>query len=134
MKNTQVIADRIKSQAKSKGLTVKLILESCELGVNTVTKMNNGTDIFSQNLLKIADYLDCSVDYLLGRTNNPNVMTDTYINGNNSVQAVKTGNVTINGNNAFSDKDIELLKKINALNLDDYVEMINIINKKIKEK
>ncbi|MDE6102752.1 MAG: helix-turn-helix transcriptional regulator [Ruminococcus sp.] len=25
-----------------------------------------------QNVTKIADYLDCSVDYLLGRTNNPN--------------------------------------------------------------
>lgn len=23
-------------------------------------------------IIKIADYLDCSVDYLLGRTNNPN--------------------------------------------------------------
>ena len=26
-----------------------------------------------QNLVKIADYLDCSVDYLLGRTDNPEV-------------------------------------------------------------
>lgn len=25
------------------------------------------------NLIKIADYLDCSVDYLLGRTDNPKV-------------------------------------------------------------
>lgn len=25
----------------------------------------------AQNLVKIADYLDCSVDYLLGRTDNP---------------------------------------------------------------
>ena len=25
-----------------------------------------------QNLVKIADYLDCSIDYLLGRTDNPN--------------------------------------------------------------
>lgn len=26
-----------------------------------------------QNLVKIADYLQCSVDYLLGRTDNPEV-------------------------------------------------------------
>lgn len=25
-----------------------------------------------ENITKIADYLDCSVDYLLGRTDNPN--------------------------------------------------------------
>ena len=29
--------------------------------------------ITSQNLELIADYLDCSVDYLLGRTDNPKV-------------------------------------------------------------
>lgn len=29
--------------------------------------------IASQNLELIADYLDCSVDYLLGRTDNPEV-------------------------------------------------------------
>ncbi len=29
--------------------------------------------VTSQNLQLIADYLDCSVDYLLGRTDNPEV-------------------------------------------------------------
>ncbi len=27
----------------------------------------------SEYLIKLADYLDCSVDYLLGRTNNPEI-------------------------------------------------------------
>lgn len=27
----------------------------------------------AENLITLADYLDCSIDYLLGRTNNPNV-------------------------------------------------------------
>jgi DNA-binding Xre family transcriptional regulator len=47
------------------------MLLNCELGKNTVAKMSNGTDILTQNFAKIADYLDCSVDYLLGRTDNP---------------------------------------------------------------
>jgi len=29
--------------------------------------------VTSGNLVSIADYLDCSVDYLLGRTDNPEV-------------------------------------------------------------
>lgn len=29
------------------------------------------SNIYSGNLVKIADYLDCSVDYLLGRTEDP---------------------------------------------------------------
>lgn len=31
------------------------------------------SEISSSNLARIADYLDCSVDYLLGRTDNPDV-------------------------------------------------------------
>ncbi len=78
MKNTQIVAERIKIQAKEKGVSVKKLLESCGLGVNTVIKMANGTDIVSQNLLKIADYLECSADYLLGRTDNPEISTNNH--------------------------------------------------------
>ena len=31
------------------------------------------SEISSSNLARIADYLDCSVDYLLGRTENPEI-------------------------------------------------------------
>lgn len=36
-------------------------------------KKNPTSEIASANLVRIADYLDCSVDYLLGRTDNPEV-------------------------------------------------------------
>lgn len=36
-------------------------------------KTNPTSEISSKNLAKIADYLNCSVDYLLGRTDNPEV-------------------------------------------------------------
>jgi len=67
MENRQLVAERIKLEAKRHGVSVKHLLEECELGVNTVGKLAKGTDITSQNLAKIADYLDVSVDYLLGR-------------------------------------------------------------------
>lgn len=39
-----------------------------------ITKWKNeGSIPNGETLIKIADYLDCSVDYLLGRTDNPNV-------------------------------------------------------------
>lgn len=90
MLNTQITAERIKIQAKQKGISVKKLLESCDLGVNTVTKMANGTDVVSQNLLKIANYLGCSVDYLLGRTDNPDI--------NNNIRTGDVTGVNINGN------------------------------------
>ena len=47
-----------------------------EIGISSgiVTKWKNeGTLPNGETLLKIADYLDCSVDYLLGRTDKPEV-------------------------------------------------------------
>ena len=67
------IANRIKERAKQQGISISILLSDCELGKNTIVKMSNGTDILTQNFAKIADRLDCSVDYLLGRTNNPEI-------------------------------------------------------------
>ena len=47
-----------------------------DIGISSgvVTKWKNGTTIPNgETLIKIADYLDCSIDYLLGRTDNPEV-------------------------------------------------------------
>ncbi len=68
MYNSHEIAERIKSRAKCLNVSVSDILVDCQLGKNTISKMSNGSDILTQNFAKIADYLDCSVDYLLGRT------------------------------------------------------------------
>lgn len=81
MLNSQNVAERIKEQAKLKGVSIKKLLEDCELGANTVGKMANGTDVFSQTLAKIADYLNVSVDYLLGRTDNPEISTAAITTG-----------------------------------------------------
>lgn len=68
MYNSQEIAKRIKQMAKSKKISLKTLLSECELGINTISQMSKGNDMLSKNLAKIADYLDCSVDYLLGRS------------------------------------------------------------------
>lgn len=73
MYNSQEIANRIKLRAKEQGFSVSTVLSSCELGKNTVSKIGQGTDILTLNFARIADYLDCSVDYLLGRTDNPDI-------------------------------------------------------------
>lgn len=77
MYDSAIIANNIKSQAKVKGITIKELLSQCHLGINTVSKLALGTDIHSKNLAKIADCLDCSVDYLLGRTDDPNLYIKT---------------------------------------------------------
>ena len=73
MYNSQDISKRIKERAQQQGSALGQMLSSCELGINTISKMAKGTDILTQNFAKIADCLDCSVDYLLGRTDNPEI-------------------------------------------------------------
>lgn len=73
MYESTLLAERIKSYAKSKKITLKSVFEECGLGRNTMAHLTAGKSIAYDSLAKIADYLDCSVDYLLGRTNNPKV-------------------------------------------------------------
>ena len=73
MYNSQEIANRIKSRAKALGLPIGTVLSTCGLGKNTISKIGQGTDILTLNFAKIADCLNCSVDYLLGRTDVPDV-------------------------------------------------------------
>jgi len=69
--DSQEIAKRIKARAKEMKIPLGEVLAACGLGINTVNKISRGTDILTLNFAKIADYLDCSVDYLLGRTDDP---------------------------------------------------------------
>lgn len=69
--NSPNLANCIKSYAKQKNISLKSMLESCDLGKNTFSHMLHGRAISFDKLAYIADYLECSVDYLLGRTDVP---------------------------------------------------------------
>ncbi len=73
MYNSHNIATNIKTTAKEKNIIIKQMLSDCELGSNTMSAMYHGKSIASDSLARIADYLGCSVDYLLGRTDNPEI-------------------------------------------------------------
>lgn len=68
---TQDIAERIRLQAKKREIKMREMLSQCELGINTISEFAKGKQISCISLAKIADYLDCSTDYLLGRSDNP---------------------------------------------------------------
>lgn len=82
MEDAQLIADRIKIQAKNQSQTMKNVLENCQLNKNLVNSIANGKDVGYQSIVAIADYLGCSVDYLLGRENKnaPDNIRSTIIN------------------------------------------------------
>ena len=69
-----IISRRIKGRSKEKGVSVKALLEQTETSRNLIYEIEGrGSCPSGETLLKLADHLDCSVDYLLGRTDVPEV-------------------------------------------------------------
>lgn len=67
MYSSIAVANRIKEVAAQKQLLLKDVLEKADLNRNTMTNFKTSMPK-ADNLAKIADALDCSVDYLLGRS------------------------------------------------------------------
>lgn len=73
MYNAQELANRIKNRAKQNNVLIRDMLSACDLSINAISQITDKKGLSCFSLARIADYLDCSVDYLLGRTDNPNV-------------------------------------------------------------
>lgn len=108
---TQDIATRIKAMTKIKKVTQKEMLSQCGININAITEFAKGKQLSCISLAKIADYLDCSVDYLLGRTDSP----ASYHQDNNSGNIINGSN----GNNSpltvQNDEPTEMEKEISSI-------------------
>lgn len=132
MYTAQTTISRIQAEIKSKGYTQKAVLLECGLSENSLKQMKDKQGIASFNLAKIADYLDCSIDYLLGRTDNSNshkIQPSNAVNGN--YNAVDNSSVTVN--TPILDNHQKLLIELyNKLSPIEQVELIAQLNKKSK--
>lgn len=70
---TQDIANRIKARLKIQNINMKTMLSDLDMGINSISEFSKGKQMSCISLAHIADYLDCSVDYLLGRTDLPEI-------------------------------------------------------------
>lgn len=64
--------DRLKQVCEKRGISINMLEEKIGLGKNTLYSWNKKTPS-GTNLMKVADYLNVSTDYLLGRTSNKNI-------------------------------------------------------------
>lgn len=129
MKNEYIsfeIAERIKFVAKQKQKTISTMLESIGLGRNAMANLKTSMPK-ADNIAKIADYLDCSVDYLLGRTDSPQ-----GINQINTGDVGDNSNVNVNApkEKACSEIDgttLELLTAFRELSLGDKAKVMSLV-------
>ena len=69
-----MFTDRFIQILQEKNLTAYKAAKETGISQGLMNEYKNGVKLPTvQNLVKIADYLGCSVDYLLGRTDKPEV-------------------------------------------------------------
>ena len=103
------VAIRIKEILKNRNIKQKEMYNT--LGISDRTLDNYKTSMpKADNLAKIADNLDCSVDYLLGSTDIHHVAHE-----------------------AKDEMEIEMLKAFKSLNFSDRIEIVNTIIEKTKK-
>ena len=103
--------------------TPNAVCKAINLSNATATYWKNGTMPKGDVLSDIADYFNCSVDYLLGRTDNINV---NQSNNNGNIVNGNNGNfspLTVNSNNKTQQDTI----KQNFINLFDNLSPENQI-------
>ena len=124
MYNSHDLAISIKSIAKEKNITIKDMLTSCELGSNTMSSLYHGKSIAFDSVAKIADYLGVSVDYLLGRTDEPKKINYGVENHGDNNGAI---NNQVNSANTPDGISKEMLVKFEELNFTDKVKVMSLI-------
>ena len=73
VENLQLIIKRIQDTIAAKDLSVNKALIESGVGKDLIANMLKGRVPVSNKMSALADYLDVSVDYLLGRTDNPEI-------------------------------------------------------------
>lgn len=72
MQNT--ISSRIKQLCNDKNISINSLIQECNLSKSFIYDLEKRKASPScEKIIKIADFFNCSTDYLLGRTDNPNI-------------------------------------------------------------
>ena len=101
------------------------MLKELGIGKSTVYAMTDNKGIGCFALAKIADRLDCSVDYLLGRTDKPD-MTIT-VNQTGEIIEASPINAINNAGQPLSEMTAELVKMFEAMDFSNKMKVMNFV-------
>lgn len=120
MYNQQEIAEKIKQKVKENKTTLKQLLDCCDLNINYISDFAKGKDMTVNKLYEIANYLNVSIDYLLGRTEEP-----TQIMNNSGVF---TGGIQAQNYNASAPQitgiESEVLNEMKKMNNKEKAQLL----------
>lgn len=74
MYDAQICLERINILRKRKNnVTIEVMLKDANLNPSTIDNIRRNRKPSIDKLMELADYFDCSIDYLVGRTDNPDM-------------------------------------------------------------
>nr|DAR32863.1 MAG TPA: repressor protein [Caudoviricetes sp.] len=108
----------VKDLCEKQGISLNTLEEKLELGKNSLYGLKRNQPS-AERLQQIADYFNVSTDYLLGRTENPNIARDTVTTPDGRVVDLSNlrERVVLFDGKPLSDDDVDKIAQIIKLSL-----------------
>lgn len=110
--------EKIKELCQMRGISINSLEETLGYSRNTIYSMKSKKPN-AERLQEIADYFHVSTDYLLGRTDNPNVASETVTTADGRVVDLSNlrERVVLFDGKPLSDDDVDKIAQIIKLSL-----------------
>ncbi|CFR19488.1 TPA: helix-turn-helix transcriptional regulator [Streptococcus agalactiae] len=102
--------DRVKELSQKRGISLSKLEETLGLGKNSIYALKRNQPS-AERLQEIADYFNVSTDYLLGRTDNPNIAKDNQEYTSDDLRKMAEKAKTFDGK-PLTDSDIDAIQNI----------------------
>ena len=102
--------EKIKELAKKRGKALGQVEEDLGYGRNTLYKIKNSTPN-AERIAEIANYFNVSTDYLLGRTENPNIATNGDASAPLDLRDIAAQSMLFDGK-PLSEEDIDFITAV----------------------
>lgn len=127
--DTETARARIEMLCAEKGTQPTIVARESGAGTSSVANLKRGSMLSADKLAKIADYLDCSVDYLLGRTDEPTRTTNSVsISNPQNFSGTQHNSIIQTSDEKISSDDEQLLEMIKSLDLIERSKIIVMID------
>lgn len=103
--------EKIKLLAKKQGISLNTLEERVGLGKNYIYSLKNKKTPSVEHIAKIADYFNVSTDYLLGRTENPNIAKDGDASAPLDLRDIAAQSMLFDGK-PLSEEDIDFITAV----------------------
>lgn len=134
--NVGLLKSNVEELVNQRGESKTKVFINSGVGKDFFSNLNKGQIPSVEKIMSLADYLEVSTDYLLGRTDNKNGYNNSFNNGNNSTQAIGDGN-NISTNISNSDKNNmynDIIEHLDILSKSDRFRAIADITDILEEK